>query len=70
MKEEKDIPSMDFAEYLRKKVELDYQRFLLEPLLRPYFIKGAGFVSLSRFLVTFLYSLHYQCNIIISLFNM
>ena len=27
-------------------------KFLLELLLRPYFIKGPGFISLSRFFVT------------------
>ena len=36
------------------KVEMDDQSFLQEePLLRPCFIKGAVFISLSRFLITF-----------------
>ena len=35
------------------KMELDQQSFLLEPLLRPCFVKGADFISLSQFLINF-----------------
>ena len=54
----------------REMKVLDDQNFLLEPLIRPCFIKGAGFISFPQFLITFFLNSDYQCNIIISLFNM
>ena len=56
--------------WLRDEGGTGLLKFLLEPLLRPCFIKEAASSPYHDFLLLFSQNLDYQWNTIISLFNM